>query len=43
MYKKYGYISYISIMKSMVDHRADIEDMDGVNTDKLLEAMEIEF
>jgi len=27
----------------MVDHRADIEDMDGVNANKLCEAMEIEF
>jgi len=27
----------------MVDHCADIEDMDGVNADKLFEAMEIEF
>ena len=27
----------------MVDHRADVEDMDGVNADKLFEAMEIEF
>ena len=24
-------------------HRADVEDMDGVNADKLIEAMEIEF
>ena len=27
----------------MADYRADIENMDGVNTDKLFEAMEIEF
>jgi len=27
----------------MVDHCADIEDMDNVNADKLFEAMEIEF
>jgi len=27
----------------MVDHRADVEDMDSVNADKLIEAMEIEF
>ena len=28
----------------MIDQwRADVEDMDGVNADKLLEAMEIEF
>ena len=27
----------------MVDHRADVEDMDGMNADKLFEAMEIEF
>jgi len=27
----------------MVDHRAEVEDMDGVNADKLIEAMEIEF
>jgi len=27
----------------MVDHRADVEDMDGVNADKLFEAMKIEF
>jgi len=27
----------------MVDHRAEVEGMDGVNADKLLEAMEIEF
>jgi len=27
----------------MADHRADIEDIDGVNADKLFEAMEIEF
>jgi len=27
----------------MVDHCADIEDMDSVNADKLFEAMEIEF
>jgi len=27
----------------MVDHHAEVEDMDGVNADKLFEAMEIEF
>jgi len=27
----------------MIDHRADVEDMDGVNADKLFEVMEIEF
>jgi len=27
----------------MVDHRVDIEDMDGVNADKLFEVMEIKF
>jgi len=27
----------------MVDHRANVEDMDGINTDKLFEAMEVEF
>jgi len=27
----------------MVDHRADVEDMDGVNADKLFEATETEF
>jgi len=27
----------------MVDHCADVEDMDGVNADKLFEAMKIEF
>ena len=29
--------------KSMADHCADIEDIDGVNTDKLFEAIEVEF
>ncbi|KYN41675.1 hypothetical protein ALC56_03895 [Trachymyrmex septentrionalis] len=29
--------------KSIADPCADIEDMDGVNTDKLFEAMEVEF
>jgi len=27
----------------MIDNRADVEDMNGVNADKLFEAMEIEF
>ena len=27
----------------MVDHRADVGDMDGVNADKLFEVIEIEF
>jgi len=27
----------------MIDHRADVEDTDDMNTDKLFEAMEIEF
>ena len=27
----------------MIDHRADVEDMDGVNAGKLFEAMEMEF
>ena len=27
----------------MVNYRADVEDMNGVNGDKLFEAMEIEF
>ncbi|KYN30349.1 hypothetical protein ALC57_00183 [Trachymyrmex cornetzi] len=27
----------------MADHRANVEDMDGVNTAKLFEAMEVEF
>ena len=27
----------------MVNYRADVEDMNGVNADKLFEAMEIEF
>ena len=27
----------------MVDYRANVEDMDGVNANKLFEAMEIEF
>jgi len=27
----------------MADYRADVEDMDGVNTDKLFEAMEVDF
>ena len=27
----------------MVEHHAEIEGMDGVNADKLFEAMEIEF
>ncbi len=27
----------------MADHRADDEDMDDVNTDKLFEAMEVDF
>ena len=27
----------------MVEHHAEIEGMDGVNADKLVEAMEIEF
>ena len=27
----------------MADHRADIKDMDGVNADKLFEAMEVDF
>ena len=27
----------------MANYRANVEDMDGVNTDKLFEAMEVEF
>ena len=27
----------------MADHRANVEDMDGVNTNKLFEAMKVEF
>jgi len=27
----------------MIDHRADVEDTDDMNTDKLFEAMEKEF
>jgi len=27
----------------MADHRADIKDMDGVNADKLFEAIEVDF
>jgi len=27
----------------MADHHANIKDMDGINTDKLFEAMEVEF
>jgi len=29
--------------KSMTDHRANVENMDSINTDKLFEAMEVEF